>query len=102
MILIKIPKRIKVGGHIYRIKTDRGTQKRLEAAKLFGQWDSLNQEIRLYLTSTPDRLSHTFIHETLHAIDDVYCNSHLSEDDIDALCAGLHQVLEQLKVRFVK
>ncbi len=96
---IKIPKTIKVGGFDYRITFDLVND---EEGSKWGWWRNFPQEIELSKEAPEQRRSHTFIHELLHAIDDTYLGNKLSEDEVIGLTTGLHQILEQLGIRFVK
>ncbi len=101
MVEIQIPEVIKVGGLDYRILCDEMTTQRLRGANLYGQSDSYSQEIRLVNDTTPQRLMGIFIHEILHAVDNVYNDGDLEEKVNSVLASGLLQVFEQLNIRLV-
>ena len=96
---VKIPDTIRIGGFDYKITFDLINN---EEGSNWGWWRNFPQKIELSKEAPAQRRSHTFIHELLHAIDDTYLGNKLSEDDVIGLTTGLHQVLEQLGVRFVK
>ena len=102
MIEIKLPKEIKIGGLTFESRWDEETKRRLDEIRHTGQASYAAQEIRLHPDTSPEQFSLNFIHEVLHHIDSVYCNDSIVEKDISGLSNGLHQVLEQLGVRFTK
>ena len=94
---MKIPSKLKVGGHTYKvIKNFKFTQE----PKLVGQADHDLGEIRVspYESSGNHRISsrveETFIHEILHCINNVYNENKFIEEDIGRLSQGLYQVLK--------
>ena len=96
---IKVPKSIKVGGFDYKVIFKDGES---QDGEKWGWWRNDPQEIEVRGDAPPQRFSSTFLHEVMHAVDDTYLGSKLVESDIVGLVAGLHQVLEQLNIRFVK
>jgi len=99
---IKIPKNLKIGGFNYKVRTDRRTAEGLDADGKWGSHRPTSREILIDTTASSQQISASFIHECLHAIDGVYAEACLSESQNKSLSAGLHQILEQMKVRFVK
>lgn len=94
---MKIPKKIKVAGHIYKVKwDDRGLVKE----RLIGSTNNDFKEIRLCKHYKSKRarvkseIEETFIHEVLHAIDKNYNNSSLTEKALNRLSQGLYQVFK--------
>jgi len=93
---MKIPKKIKVAGHRYRVFFD---DKYLSKKGLVGETDNDFKEIRLckYYKSKRARIKteieEAFLHETLHTIDRNYNNNALSEKALSRLSIGLYQVL---------
>jgi len=98
---MKIPKKLKVAGLEYDVKTD---YKFHQANTLCGQCDHQGQEIRITGKCSDnnqrkrDSVEETFIHEMLHAIDRNYNNSALSEQQVTRLSTGLYQVLKDNKM----
>lgn len=94
---IKIPKKIKVAGHIYKIKFD---DKGLTKEHLIGQTNNDFKEIRICKHYKSKRarakseIEETLMHEIVHAVDKNYNNSSLSEKEINRLSQGLYQVLK--------
>lgn len=99
---IKIPKHLNVAGHRYKISITPQTTKLLESEGYRGGHSDLLRVIEVRDDLPEQETSCTFLHECIHAVDAVFCNARLSEADIKSLANGLHQILEQLKVRFVK
>ncbi len=94
---MKIPNKIKVAGHWYKIKWD---DKGLAKEYLIGQTNNDFKEIRLcrYYKSKRARakseIEETFMHEILHTVDRHYNNDSLSEKAVNRLSQGLYQVLK--------
>ena len=93
---MKIPDKIKVAGHDYKVFFD---DKYLNKRELFGQCDFVTQKIRLCKkfkkqTRAKSDIGRTLIHEILHAVDGHYNNYALSEKAIDRLSNGLYHVLK--------
>ena len=101
MYLIKIPKHIKVSGFDYKIRTSQRINAELKAQGLRGSHAEALREIDIHTDAPPQDLSNTFMHEIIHAINTVYAHCNLTEEHVDNVTNGIHQVLEQLKVRFV-
>ena len=99
---VKIPKRLKIGGFDYKIRTNKSTSRGLGADGKWGRHRPTTREILIDIETSTSQVSVSFIHECLHAIDSIYGNACLSERENESLSNGLHQVLEQLGVRFVK
>ncbi|KKN17554.1 hypothetical protein LCGC14_0964790 [marine sediment metagenome] len=100
MYLIKIPRRINIGGFTYKVRTSERVNKELRDCNRRGSHSEFLREIDI-AKAAPCEASNTFTHEIIHAVDAIYCNAGLTEAQISSLSNGLHQVLEQLKVRFV-
>ena len=94
---MKIPKKIKVAGHIYKVIWD---DKRLSNGGFVGESDHHLDTIYMckYFQRDEPRndseIEETFIHEILHTIDVNYNNHGLNEKTITRLAVGLHQVLK--------
>ena len=92
---MKIPKTLKVGGHIYKIIDGYVFRERTD---IHGQCDHSNLEIRLCRFDLSGKFAESkvecdFIHEMLHAIDNTYNGAQLKEEDVVRLAEGLYQVL---------
>ena len=101
MYLIKIPKSVKVGGFSYKVRASKRIDAELRDAHRRGSHSEFLRELDIASSSSPQEESCTLIHEILHAVDTVYLNGALEEGQVTSLSNGIHQVLEQLKVRFV-
>jgi len=99
---IKIPRKIKVGGHDYRVQMGKEVSADLQDRTYRGTHSDYRRIIKLDGSLRPQEISSTFIHEVTHAIDVINCNARLSEDDIRGVATGWHQVLEKFGVRFIK
>ncbi len=100
MYEIEIPESIKVGGCDYTIYIDTPTDRELELDSHIGQHSDLLKRIRIRSSLLPQQFSEVFFHEVLHAVSCVYC-ADLEERQVVGMSNGIHQVLEQLGVRFV-
>ncbi|MCK4339962.1 MAG: hypothetical protein KAW87_08260 [Candidatus Cloacimonetes bacterium] len=93
---MKIPNKIKVAGHYYKVKFD---DKGLAKEHLIGQTNNDFKEIRLCKHYKSKRararseIEETFMHEMLHTVDKNYNNASLTEKAVDRLSQGLYQVL---------
>jgi hypothetical protein len=88
---------------VYAVKTSEGAGRGARLRGRIGEQSYAECEIRLDVQDLqPERVAHTFLHETLHAISAEYCNDNaLGEDDTDAFASGLLQVLKQLGIELV-
>ena len=98
---MKIPKKIKVGGHIYDVDTNYFFKERFDRC---GSSDHQQKEIKITKIDTGGRPRHisdvevTFIHELLHCVDEVYNANSLEEKSVSVLAEGLYQVLKDNKL----
>ncbi len=92
---MKIPKQIKVLGHIYKIKEVNPDNKFLDVA--YSRVDRLKQEIVIRDTLSRSFKEECLLHELLHA-----CDHHdaIPEECIQNLSCNLYQVLKDNKLRF--
>lgn len=103
MLEVKIGETIKVGGYDYEIRCSEEGDEDLESRNEWGEHSSYFKRVTLRSKSSPQQFSETFIHEALcHAVDHIYLNDSLSENQVAVISNGIHQILEQLGVRFVK
>jgi len=99
---LKIPKEIKIAGHIYRVIYPYTFMETL----VLGQSDYFQKEIRLARVDTTGnpipqaQLNNTLCHEILHCIDYEYNNQKLDEDTVKRLGNGLYQVLKDNQLKF--
>jgi len=98
---MKLPKKIKVGGHVYRIVFPYRFKERTD---ILGQADHDLNEIRLTDKDGLDNkrvvssVEESLIHEVLHCVDWVYNSGKLEEDVIKRLSQGLYQVFKENKI----
>ena len=102
MIEIKVPSSIKVGGYDYIIEVSPEHDKELEDFDNWGEHSARLKRIRIRSRCSEQQFSETFLHEILHAVDEVYNHHGLNNEIVSALSQGLFQVLEQLGIRFKK
>lgn len=85
---VTIPKTAKVGGFLYRIE-------RVHILEDECVGFSCPQESKILLsdkTQSGDYLNQAFLHELLHAIDYVYNNNSLDDDQVERIAHGIYQV----------
>lgn len=102
MIEVRIPETIKVGGFDFKIEFSPQHDVELKENQNYGECSHRLKRIRIETDLSPQQLSETVIHEFVHAVDGVYCNYKLTEDETKQLGNGLLQILEQLGIRFVR
>jgi len=93
---MKIPKKLKIGGHIFKIESVKYTKKQdfidYEGCPC-GDCDIPNSSIRIYSNQTQSQIEESLIHEILHAI-----NNTLDHSLLHNLAHSLHQVLRDNKL----
>lgn len=98
MVVIRVPRSIKIGGHNIRIVYNRDLAASGERARI--DWN------RLVISVHPDKAASVkgqgLLHEFVHGVDTIYLNRQIEREEIiDPLAEGLWQILEQLGVEFV-
>jgi len=96
---MKIPKKIKVGGHTYRIKF---VDKLLPSRSMKAETNHYKGLIEIDNDLGEEDIMEVFIHEVLHAIDHRYNNRNLTGDTVDAIGEGLFQVLSEMGIKLTK
>jgi hypothetical protein len=108
---MKIPKTLKIGGRDYEILSPHIFK---DAPRtLYGLHDPGTQTIKLAqkdefgVDRHPQGIKHTFMHEMIHAIDNVYFGGKLTawecgENAVDQLAEGLLQVIQDNGLDFRK
>lgn len=98
---IRIPKTVKIGGRVYKVNE----RYRFLETKLWGQADHSLCEIRLSDIDEGggkrDRqtVEETFLHEVIHSICSVYCNSEkVGEEEVAGIARGLYQVIKDNRI----
>ncbi len=101
MIEIPLPDTIKIGGYDYTIVSSNELNKELNATARYADSNDCLRRIRLSTDTSEQQTSNDFIHECLHQADSVYNSHKLDETAVTQITNGLHQVFEQLGIRFV-
>lgn len=94
---MKIPKQLKVGGHVFKVwekyrfqdRSDRCGQSEIDELRIKITHMTQNGTLR-----PRSQIEQTFIHEMLHCVDGIYNNHKLTEDDVSRISEGLYQVLQ--------
>lgn len=96
---MKIPKQLKIGGHIYKIKVVDGEDQK-KGGSCWGKTFHHQKEIYIDESAALSQQEETFFHEILHCIDQVYNGQEFVKDGNDGeatvsrLAEGLYQVLK--------
>ena len=101
MIKVKIPKKVQVGGHTYKVKVGGKVNVELRASNWRGSHSAIEREIEIADDYPEQDISSTFIHECLHSVNVIYCNGELGEGQVEGIGNGIHQILEGIGIRFV-
>ena len=94
---MKIPEKIRVGGHIYTIEYSKDL---VRDDNRLGQVCWQKMLVLLEENQAWSSLVVSFLHETLHLIDKHYNNKALTEDEVDSIAEGLFQVLSDMGITF--
>ena len=89
---MKIPQKLKVGGHIYKILVSKTSSEQ----KGHNNWGRTNHgTLNIYIDRelAESKQEETFFHELLHAVDH-HMGSIMKEDVIEKISNGLYQVLK--------
>lgn len=93
---MKIPKKVKVGGHNYKVLYPYNFKERTDASAYLNH---LRMEIMIdnddgnENKKAQSRTEEDFWHEIFHCIGEAYCHGSLTEEQIIGLGQGIHQVL---------
>lgn len=98
-ILVDAQRGIKVGGYRYAVRTGKTINTRLKEGDYWGRCYHKECEILVDNSGSELLMSSHIIHETVHAIDQCF-KTKLSESQVSRLANGIHQVLEELGIRF--
>jgi hypothetical protein len=88
---VKLPKKLKVGGIIYKVLYPYLF---IEDTSIVGLHEPSTAIIKIAGVNDSkflcaERILETFLHESVHAIDYVYCNEQYNEDDVEAISKAL-------------
>ena len=91
---MEIPKKVKVAFKEFDVKKVEN----LDDGKntLYGQILYMEEEIKINTQAKEEAQKEAFLHELIHAIDDVYMIG-LKEKQVERIATGLHLVMEQNK-----
>ncbi len=97
---VDVSKGIEVGPSHYSVVCGEDTNKELESKAVYGDCAGLLRRIRVATNTSEEQFSTTFLHESLEAINDIWCNSKLEHELLTNLANGLSQVLRGLGISF--
>jgi len=97
---IDISRGIEVGSFHYKIVVNKETDKDLEGRVRFGEHHNVSRELRIASNHSPQQFTNTFLHETMEAINEIYCNGNLKHDHITNIANGISQVMKSLDIDF--
>ncbi len=108
---MKIPPTLKIGGRTYKVLYPHTFRDNVRP--LYGLHDAATQTIRITnkdennCRRNPQSITHTFLHEIIHAIDNCYFAGHLTaweqgENAVDQIAEGLLQVIKDNNLDFRK
>ena len=101
MIDIDISQGVEVGPFHYQIEVGEEADKELRGRERYGEICYQNQKIRVSDKWGRERLSETFLHEVIEAVNNEYCNAELKHKEIVCLGNGLAQAMKSLGINFV-
>jgi hypothetical protein len=94
---MKIPKSLKIGPYCYGVVFKEDLEH--EGNSLFGLCDQVNHIIYMRKGMEPKKKMETFLHECLHAIEDVY-GVEIGEEKVSLLGLSLMAIINENKIRF--
>lgn len=92
---MKLPKKVNISGYDITIKYAKKVV--VNGDECYGVYDSSSKEIILSKGMSDARKREIFLHEFLHAIEDIY-RIDITEDNISCFALGLSQLLSNSKV----
>ena len=100
--MIDITRGIEVGGFHFDVDMSDEAHKMLRGELRCGECSHSEKVMRIDSDMSDVRISETFLHEVIEAVNNIYCSDSLNHDQITQLSYGIHQALESLGVRFGK
>ncbi len=97
---INTSKGFDLGCFHFEVLIDKSIAVDLRDRQRFGECSSSQQTIKISSDFKPDQYHNTFLHESIEAINAIYCNGELKQNDITNLANGLAQVIKSLGVIF--
>ena len=92
--MIHIPKKLKIGPYEYKVKGLNGD----EEDEFWGRHCLEELEIRIKTSMGQPQLDVVYLHEVLHAMDEVYCGKGLEEKQVHSLAYALYDFLTNNKI----
>ncbi len=96
-----IPKTIKIGGFTWEVSFVRNDSS-LRSSNRYGECSYTDRKIRIESGFNQEQSNETFLHEVIHAVDNIYNNDAMCDEQIDRLAQGLHQIFGQLGINFTQ
>ena len=95
---IKVPKKIQIGAHTYKIKIDKNLK---GDGNRYGEVNYRTQEITLWGGCNPSLMMETLLHEVIH-IGEFAFRIAISDEDIDRVAETITMLLRNnLDIEFV-
>ena len=92
--MICIPKKLKLGPYEYKVKCLNGD----EEDEFWGRHHLEELEIRVKKGLAQPHAAIVYLHEVLHAMDEIYCGKGLEEEQIHSLAYALYDFLTNNKI----
>lgn len=93
-VKVKLPSTIEIGCHQYSLLLDKSLKAQGEYAKHYSELT----QIRLAPGEVYSQTLVSFLHETLHSIDNHYLDTKLKDETVSILAEGLAQVLGSIGI----
>ena len=94
---IAVAKSYEVGGLTFAIKHNTNL---IYYEGNHAQTDYRQQLITIGYSHTPDGKDEMLWHELTHAVNHVFLNSKLTEDEVNSMATGQYQILKQMGIKF--
>ena len=101
MIEIDVSRGFELGCFHYGVRSEQEDTEELRARQRFGEAMLSRHFIRVSTEFEPAQYHNTFIHESIEAINEIYCNGKIKHDEITNCANGLAQIIKSLGVLFV-
>jgi len=99
-IVVQLRSEIDVGSFTYELRHGKAVTDDLASGTRFSEISGYLKRISLDDTLSEQQQDNDFIHEVVHAINQVYLDGELEERQVKCVSNGFHQVLKQLGVTF--
>ena len=101
MIEVPVPSTIGIAGYDYWIVSNLETDQELYSKNVWADHCPWERRIRILSTLQGQEWSNSFIHEMMEAVANLYLAADMDHDKLSVITNGLHQVFENVGVRFV-